>query len=420
MIVISGALVLVAAVLLVLGIVSSITLVYAAIGLSIVSAVFLLVGVFQRPAPPAEPSEADSDSTKRQAPARQPKAEKRAEKEQAKKEEPAHDEAEDEAHDEAHDKAHDEAHEKAEESESAEDYSDTADFPLEAANADFEEKAGATGADVLVISGRPRYHVGGCEEVDGRDDSEPLDIIEARELGFTPCGKCRPNETLARGAGSHDDGDHDDHAQKPAAEAHPAQTADGAAVNHTSDHDHDADHADHTDEQPAAEPSAPATTTPEPEPEPARMAATAAVPTAAMPVTDAPPPSSNGPRPSRQATNATPPATAAPVSTAAENAAPPQAPAPPATAMPISDAAPAPPAEQQSASETAPTAEQPAVEAPPPARRPRRAGRTVFAVAATKEYHGADCDLLEGADSEEITKIAAIRQGYLACGVCKP
>ncbi len=65
MIVISGALVLVAAVLLVVGIISSITLVYAAIGLSIVSAVFLLVGVFQRPPASAEPRESESDFTRR-------------------------------------------------------------------------------------------------------------------------------------------------------------------------------------------------------------------------------------------------------------------------------------------------------------------------------------------------------------------
>ncbi len=61
-------------------------------------------------------------------------------------------------------------------------------------------RSGATGADVLVISGRPRYHVGGCEFVEGNDDSEPLEINEARELGFTPCGACRPDETLARSA----------------------------------------------------------------------------------------------------------------------------------------------------------------------------------------------------------------------------
>ncbi len=62
---ISGALVLVAAALLVLGIIFSITLVYAAIGLSIGSAVFLLVGVFQRPAPAVgEPRDTESDGAR--------------------------------------------------------------------------------------------------------------------------------------------------------------------------------------------------------------------------------------------------------------------------------------------------------------------------------------------------------------------
>lgn len=386
MIVISGALVLVAAVLLVLGIVSSITLVYAAIGLSIVSAVFLLVGVFQRPAPPAEPREADSDSTKRQAPARQPKSDKLAKEEPKKKEEPDQEVAE-------------EAHEEAADHEPAEEHApDAADFPLEAANADFEEKAGATGADVLVVSGRPRYHVGGCEDVEGSDDSEPLDIIEARELGFTPCGKCKPNETLARGAASHEDGDQKD---KPKS----------ARADHAADHSADHERADHD-----GAPSEPATAAADRAPEPASVAAAPAVPTTPMPVADAPAPSSNGPGPSHApaASAAAPPATAAPVSAPVEQTAPQQAPSPPATAAPVSEAAPAPPKE---AAQPA-TAEQSAAGAT--ARRTRRTGRTVCAVAATKEYHTADCDLLEGVDSEEITKIAAIRQGYLACGVCKP
>jgi len=203
LIVISGALVLVAAVLLVLGIISSITLVYAAIGLSIVSAVFLLVGVFQRPAPASDPHESDSERTRRQSyrdddedahrpakqPARMPAPPRR--NEPAEEPEPVDHidlvDAEDDGYDDS-DAGYDEVEEVA------------AEFPLEKANADFEARSGATGADVLVISGRPRYHVGGCEYIEGNDDSEPLEINEARELGFTPCGSCRPNETLARSA----------------------------------------------------------------------------------------------------------------------------------------------------------------------------------------------------------------------------
>jgi hypothetical protein len=49
--------------------------------------------------------------------------------------------------------------------------------------------------EVLVIDGRPRYHLGGCVHLLGRD-SEPLPVHEAVELGFTPCGRCEPDSAL--------------------------------------------------------------------------------------------------------------------------------------------------------------------------------------------------------------------------------
>lgn len=49
--------------------------------------------------------------------------------------------------------------------------------------------------DVLVIDGRPRYHLPGCRHLRGRD-SEPLPVREAVELGFTPCGGCEPDSAL--------------------------------------------------------------------------------------------------------------------------------------------------------------------------------------------------------------------------------
>ena len=51
-------------------------------------------------------------------------------------------------------------------------------------------------AEVLVIDGRPRYHIRGCVHLLGRE-SEPLPVSEAIELGFTPCGVCEPNTALA-------------------------------------------------------------------------------------------------------------------------------------------------------------------------------------------------------------------------------
>lgn len=49
--------------------------------------------------------------------------------------------------------------------------------------------------DVLVIDGRPRYHLPGCVHLLGRE-SEPLPVGEAVELGFTPCSLCEPDSAL--------------------------------------------------------------------------------------------------------------------------------------------------------------------------------------------------------------------------------
>jgi hypothetical protein len=50
-------------------------------------------------------------------------------------------------------------------------------------------------AEVLVIDGRPRYHLTGCVHLLGRE-SEPLPVGEAVELGFTPCSRCEPDSAL--------------------------------------------------------------------------------------------------------------------------------------------------------------------------------------------------------------------------------
>jgi hypothetical protein len=49
--------------------------------------------------------------------------------------------------------------------------------------------------EVLVIDGRPRYHVAGCVHLLGRPH-EPLPVSEAVELGFSPCGLCEPDSAL--------------------------------------------------------------------------------------------------------------------------------------------------------------------------------------------------------------------------------
>jgi hypothetical protein len=54
-------------------------------------------------------------------------------------------------------------------------------------------------APVLVIDGRPRYHISGCVHLLGRE-SEPLPVSEAADLGFTPCSLCEPDSALLAGA----------------------------------------------------------------------------------------------------------------------------------------------------------------------------------------------------------------------------
>lgn len=53
-------------------------------------------------------------------------------------------------------------------------------------------------AEVLVVDGRPRYHVTGCRHLSERE-FEPLPVAEAVELGFTPCGWCQPDTVLLGG-----------------------------------------------------------------------------------------------------------------------------------------------------------------------------------------------------------------------------
>jgi len=54
-------------------------------------------------------------------------------------------------------------------------------------------------AEVLVVDGRPRYHLADCPHLVGRL-TEGLPVAEAVELGFSPCGLCRPVERLVAAA----------------------------------------------------------------------------------------------------------------------------------------------------------------------------------------------------------------------------
>jgi clumping factor A len=54
-------------------------------------------------------------------------------------------------------------------------------------------------AEVLVVDGRPRYHMADCAHLVGRL-TEPIPVNEAVELGFSPCGLCRPVDRLVAAA----------------------------------------------------------------------------------------------------------------------------------------------------------------------------------------------------------------------------
>jgi hypothetical protein len=56
--------------------------------------------------------------------------------------------------------------------------------------------APASGGRVLVVEGRPRYHVEGCRYLAGKD-ARSVDVGQARSDGFTACGVCKPDEALA-------------------------------------------------------------------------------------------------------------------------------------------------------------------------------------------------------------------------------
>jgi hypothetical protein len=50
--------------------------------------------------------------------------------------------------------------------------------------------------DVLVVDEHPRYHLDRCRWLAGRE-TIPIPLDEARTDGFTPCGWCEPDRTLA-------------------------------------------------------------------------------------------------------------------------------------------------------------------------------------------------------------------------------
>ena len=162
MIVISGALVLVALVLLVVGLVAeTLALVYASIGVTVLSLVLLGIGVMQRRGE-LLPGDVPGDDLLPGG---------------------LHEDASQDA--------------AADRTQSRSDDAATSLLPA-AADAPVMtawEGDRPGGGDVLVVAGRVRYHVEGCRYL-ADDDAEVLDVLDAREDGFTACGVCRPDDAL--------------------------------------------------------------------------------------------------------------------------------------------------------------------------------------------------------------------------------
>jgi hypothetical protein len=149
-IVISGALVLAALVLLVIGLIGpSLGFVYASIGASLAAFAFLVVGILQRRK--AEPAAVEGLP---------PSAEELAAVIRTPDTRPAAEEG--------------------------------------VALVTHVPAAPAAGA-VLVVQGRPRYHVEGCRYLAGKLPEE-VEVAEALRQGFTACGVCKPDEALAGAA----------------------------------------------------------------------------------------------------------------------------------------------------------------------------------------------------------------------------
>lgn len=64
---------------------------------------------------------------------------------------------------------------------------------------DEREQDADFGGLVFVVQGRPGYHVQGCGYLSG-GNVELVDVVEAREEGFSPCGSCRPDASLTADA----------------------------------------------------------------------------------------------------------------------------------------------------------------------------------------------------------------------------
>lgn len=213
MIVISGALVLVALVLLVLGITTGLAFIYASIAVSLLALAFLVIGVRQRrgePLPVAVPAGAHPGAQPVESPVDGPVGAG---------EHGGEDDGEDDGEGvrvvppaaAADDRAgygpagpqpvHEERRVDPDAGAAAPVHGAATvlrdEPPVEDDDVEDEQLEGA--GTVLVVAGRPRYHLPGCRYLTGRTVEE-VDVLDARDEGFTPCGVCKPDAVLLRAA----------------------------------------------------------------------------------------------------------------------------------------------------------------------------------------------------------------------------
>ncbi len=151
MIVVSGALVLVALIFLIIGLLGEgLGMIWASIGTSLVAGVFLLLGALQRrgQAPTVDSGTTSSADMMERVTAVSVKPREEA----------------------------------------------ASDAPAEEAA---PAAAASGGGQVSIVPGRPRYHVASCRFLAGRPDVEQVDVEQARSDGFTACGVCKPDAALA-------------------------------------------------------------------------------------------------------------------------------------------------------------------------------------------------------------------------------
>lgn len=348
MIVISGALVLVALVLLLVGLLQpELGFVYASIVVSLISFGFLIVGILQRRGETfGEDSEGKADAAAvTSGPSRSlPFGRGKKTADEPGPASPAQDDAV------------------------------TVVAPAEVAPAataaDVVEEVSGT---VMVVAGRPRYHVEGCRYLTGKDADE-VEVEDAREEGFTACGVCKPDIALEQA--------------RVIAEDVPGTVGelDDASADGEEDLLDDG-------EEPAVEPAV-VEVVPSARRATRKTAAPSAVP---APVVVA--------EPAVKLVEA--PVTKASARTSAAKA--------PAAKAPAAKA-PAKRATTVSAAKAAAAAAGVAAPAKPAAPR-----GSVVVIPDRGKFHTSECRYVRGVDGTQVmSKTAATRSGYDACGVCKP